>query len=763
MINAYSTEQIGDFLGKHRKTIEYAVSALLCIAPTVSIIMYFSSRIFPWWCDGGIWLKQVNAMLGQSYPMWGAKPLQFDHIYLLLLASLKLLLRDDLLALKTLAVVIYALSPATTFVLARKLFNSNLSGLTAAFLLGFHPLLYETMGWGGYPNLLGYAILPLVMHSTIRCVENMSWRNLGYAGFMVALTAFSHNLTSIVLLGILTLWLLLAIIATWWTDWKSARKQVATISYSAAVVLSAFMFQFFIIGMPEYSMTNEAAFYKLRVGLIDVLWAVKNASMIIPLICLTIVAFIVVRHIRPKGYETYNVCMASWILAPLIMSQAYILGITVDYRRVFLFAFQPSLVMVAGPMALLPGLFESVKKTTGALLQGVSIRGLFRETARSLPATVLILLSLSFLTVEVGIGASYPNAVNDWYNHIDLYGDREKLQALEWIRHSTPEDAVFVSEEPFARWIEGLASRRVLMYAQPQYLFVKGEVDRSIAARSLLASRFELRNDIIRICDQQPYGNFTPLISFKNEGVYEDTLYINDLDSKVYLSNGTHEWSEPMSAEFASKSQLPYSILSNQSSASITTHYRKGDLAVERQIRMQADFPQASLSYDISMTGSSFEMVNLTIPLFSAEGRGFDEVYAESFDTIYVRSSNVRFRIVLTGEILAAVSIDSQERDMIVVSLKPKSNSPHAISGSITFTSAVDGVSSGRVVVINRDDLIRQYHVSYIALPRMSKPQLDGDIPLRPLTLPLYDHLLRNPAFRIAYENRNLIILQVLC
>jgi len=738
--------------------IEYSVLIVLCVAPTVPIMSYFSTRVFPWWSDGGIWLKQVNAILGRTYPMWNAKPLQFDYIFVLLLACFKLLLQNDLLALKTLAVIIYALCPATAFVLARKVFNSSLSGLAAAMLSGFHPLLYETLGWGGYPNLLGYAVLPLAIHSILTCVEKASVRNVAYASLMVVLTAFTHNLTSMVFLAILGLWFLLAAVSVFVPDLKLARRQFRTAAYCLSLMISTLAFQFFIVGMPDYDAANEAAFYRLRVGLIDLFWAVKNSNVVILLILLTCVSFIVIQLVRPESYEAYNLCMASWILAPLLLSQVYLLGMTLDYRRVFLFAFQPTFVLVAAPFALVSTLIPKAKDLSSSL-QGTQVLRLTRELAKPLPAILLILLSCSLIATQVGIGVSYANVVNDWYNYADIYGDKQKLEALEWIQHNTPENAVFVAEEPFARWIEGLDSRRVLMYAPPQYLFVKGERDRSMAASTLLESRIELRNDLVRICDQDPYGNFTPSVSFMREGVYETALYINNNESKVHVSNGTAEWSERLSEVTTNRS---YRLSSNLSSASYVSSYSMNHVSYVRQINLEANAAEFSLIYSIETADPSLRFIDFTIPIFSAEGKGFDEVMAESTEAIRVRSGAQWFRISLRGEVLGAVFIDSQATDTILVSFKPHQGSTESMSARIDFGSDAQGPVSGKLVAISRDDVVREFMVSYVAIPRLTRPRPNGAIPLRLESLPAYNHLLRDPGLRVVYENSNVIVLQVI-
>jgi hypothetical protein len=357
------------------------------------------------------------------------------------------------------------------------------------------------------------------------------------------------------------------------------------------------------------------------------------------------------------------------------------------------------------------------------------------------------------------MGVSYPNVVNDWYNHIDLYGDKEKLEALEWIQHNTPEDAVFVAEEPFARWIEGLVSRKVMMYAPPQYLFVKGEADRSMAASTLLESRIELRNDLIRICDQDPYGNFTPSVSFKREGVYENALYMNNIESKVYVSNGTVEWSERLSEATTNRS---YSLSSNLSSASYASSYSMNHISYAREINLGANATEFSLIYSIETVDPSLRLSNFTIPIFSAEGKGFDEVLAESAEAIRVRSGAQWFHISLKGQVLGAVFIDSPTTDTILLSFKPREGSTKSISARIDFGPEDHGPVSGKLVAIDRNDIVREFMVSYVVIPRLARPRPNGTIPLRLESLLAYNHLLRDPDLRVVYDNSNVIILQVI-
>ena len=166
---------------RHRALVVYSILLAICAASIAPIVVYLHARVFPWWADGGIWLKQLNAVFGLEYPMWRDKAFQFDQLYVLYLASLRFLLGNSIMALEASGLLMYAARVATTFILARKLFKSEVAALAAALLSGLHPLFYETFGWGGYPNLLGYALLPLAFYSMLisigaRVRTHRTWR-----------------------------------------------------------------------------------------------------------------------------------------------------------------------------------------------------------------------------------------------------------------------------------------------------------------------------------------------------------------------------------------------------------------------------------------------------------------------------------------------------------------------------------------------------------------------------------------------------------
>jgi hypothetical protein len=346
--------------------------------------------------------------------------------------------------------------------------------------------------------------------------------------------------------------------------------------------------------------------------------------------------------------------------------------------------------------------------------------------------------------------------MNDWYNRVDPYGDMEKLQALGWIKYNTQTRDVFAADEVFGRWTEGYASRRVLMYVQPQYLFMKGEAQRSLAARTVLECRFELRNDFARICYQAPHGNFTPSMSFDNEGAYEDALYLNDMDSRIYVSNGTYSWPERLSEFTESGSTQSYVLSGGGSLGVLKADYAGHGIILTKQI-MLTDRAVASVRYDVSTYDSSLRVSNLTISIFPPPGSFFSEIFAESANTIHARLGSIGFHVTALGQILEARLVNSWVGRIFVLSFKPQSNA-QSVSAIVTVSADIQGSNS--VLTIDRDDVIRQFNVSYVVIPRLAYPEDDGTIPLRRSTI-AYDHLLTDPALEVAYENSKVIVLHV--
>jgi hypothetical protein len=146
---------------------------------------------------------------------------------------------------------------------------------------------------------------------------------------------------------------------------------------------------------------------------------------------------------------------------------------------------------------------------------------------------------------------------------------------------------------------------------------------------------------------------------------------------------------------------------------------------------------------------SSLRVSNLTISIFPPPGSYFSEILAESANTIHARSGSIGFHVTALGQILEARLLNTGVGKILALSFEPQ---PNAQSVSATVTVGADIQGSNSVLTIDRDDVIRQFNVPYVVIPRLAYPEDDGIIPLKRSTI-AYDHLLTDPALEVAYDN----------
>jgi hypothetical protein len=162
---------------KARDALLVVLAILAVLLPVAMIGAYLFPRALPWWMDGGDWLKRVNALLGNPYPMWEQTTLQYPPLFFVLVAGLSSLL-GEVRSLELWALVAYALVPLTTYFFVNELFHDRVVAVAGAWLTAFTPIWFEMFGWGGYPDLLGLALLPLGFLGVMRFSEKGSPTNL---------------------------------------------------------------------------------------------------------------------------------------------------------------------------------------------------------------------------------------------------------------------------------------------------------------------------------------------------------------------------------------------------------------------------------------------------------------------------------------------------------------------------------------------------------------------------------------------------------
>ncbi len=688
----------------------------------------------------------MHAILGNTYPMWGEGTWQYPPLFFTILAGLSGLLRDEILALKVSAVFVFSLRPLTTYVLARELFRDRFAAVAAAWLAGLSPIFVEMFGWGGYPNLLAVSLLPLAFYGIVKYARSPSLKSLAILSIFSAVIPISHHLTFIVFIGAVALWTTLSLMF----DRGSIRAQVSALAVSALV----FVLYRLAAGPSQFLLFNEAALYGLRFELGLVLWMFKDTALFALLYFASVSsAFLLLFEGR---YRTAGLLLASWGLVPIFVTQGYLLGLTLDYQRIFFFMVQPFLLLAAAPFVFRSEAVQFIR-SNGLRNVWTEVIGFFTISGerlhlnpmKHLLAFAVLILALASVLLTPFVGAIALRNADSWYNFKDPFGDGDKLSALEFIASNTSKDAVFVADDTAARWIEGYAQRRVVMLHPPMYLFMDGELERERAARAMLFSYFGLRNDVVWVLDQAPYGEFSPIISLFLRGDYRNMVFVAENSTYVVWTKGLV--TEKESLANASRKQAEW-IDRGSREPSLRVSYFFGDVQVVREVSVKAGKPLALLRfYGIPVTEDA-KISQLAVDLVQWGERTFFE------RCLVPNGSELGLLEVVTDVGRFYVGSTSKVAFPFVFTAKNENGS---IAGEMSVGLSDTQIAVGEVESYGWGEIASIFGVDYVVIPRKFEASVEGPLKLERQSIEYYDHLLRDPNLSVVYENKRVLILQV--
>lgn len=667
---------------------------------------FLSRRTMPWWSDPGEWLKYANALeaylassLGLKSPayemwlqtMWDQGVLQYPPLLFLMLIPLKALI-GPLNALKLLGTVLFALQPIPTYFIAKKITASRIGGIVAAYTSALMPMHAEMLGWGGYPNLLGFLLLASNIYFTVSAMNTPQAKNVSLMMLTSVMVPLAHHLTSIVHMGVMISWTMLLIIMR-----ETSGIKFPIYSLAADLITSA-VYRLLLAYPSQFVVFNEAAYYSLRVNLVDAfLWAVKFPALVL---LIAVLIFILVLKSRSLlGRETQALFLA-WTLFPAIATQGHLLGVAVDYNRIFFFFTQSIPLMVAAPFALKERSLQKLAK---------------RDPASFLALALSVIVALATLLTGTVTMAN----VNGWYSLMDPYGDYEKLSALNWISRNTPVNAVFVADEHMGRWIEGYASRKTMLFMEPKFLFIKGQLERFYAASSVLLASAEARNKYLRILDQTDI-HFSPLICLWSGGEYKEALIVDDGPLATYMKN----WTSTLHIDYEDPTIKSMYVWVE---GGVEKNFTKTITLDKNLVRMCYDIPDVGRAVSINVNVSHERALSL----------------------IEIIGSQVRIHMDIGEVILNTNSFNIQNEGRNV---KLSFNPPKALL-EVLAIGCMGNENFKETLIVNRNQLIKEYGISYIVVPRVS-----GSVVL---TTPKYQHLLKT--HKIVYINDKVIILETNC
>jgi len=743
--------------GLPSRKISFAIHVLLSLSvftPLALTWTYLGGKALPWWSDGGNWLKHMHAILGDTRPMWNEGTYQYPPLYFLLLAATSLLLGNEVLALKLTAIFAFCLRPATTYILAKKIFGGRLPALAAAWLASMPPFAVEMLGWGGYPNLLGLAILPVAFCSVLSLTEKAIFKNV-FSTLTLALTVvLTHHLTFLVFLGTLALWAL-------WLGLMKMKREWLTACLAMLFTLIFFVgYRLVLAWPPQFILFNEAAYHRLtltaNIGII--MWVFKDKLL---LFLLFLSAFLSMILSLEEGFNARDLSLLlAWVMAPLLMSQGNLLGVALDYPRIFMFAVQPLLIMAAMPLSLLNRVLaesssfkQTLKGDLTIFLKGLKqgkLGGQWRLSGKRLLVCVLAAIALSSTLMNLALGMETINRVELWYRHVDYYGDGEKLNAITWILNNTDPEDVFVAEEKIGRWIEGLGKRPVLLYQEACYLFMEGEIERSYAARAILTSKYGMLNGFVWVFDQAPYGIFSPIVSFRYKGDYENLLYLDLNSSRVeWVSEDGKIRSEPLSN--ASKIEVEW-IERDVNQAALLVRCFMNNLVVERTAKIERAKPSVDFHFRIAPLREDVKPLLLRVEMKEMKN---STVFLDDLEVL--PEGKLRFPTYLGPVYVQTtakhVSADKDKGELVFIF--ESENGETGLEGEILLQAPYLKGKVQAVFSYEAGMIMARYNVKYVVLPRARKPRTQTFSLETETLFPVHEFLLRDETLLKVYEGKD--------
>ena len=708
--------------------ITQALLALSILIPLIHLSLITSQLSMPWWSDPGEWLMYTHAIEAalqtlitphdptieqKLYPMWNIGPWQYPPLLFIIIMLIKKIL-GPIQTLKTIGIILYSLQPLPIYLIAKKITRYNIAALTAAYA-SIMPIYSEMYGWGGYPNLLGFIMLALVYYTILLNIDQPTKKNYITLIILSTLLPLTHHLTYGIYLGTTTLWMLLLLL-------HKNRTKIKPIAISLIISIITFTIYRLTLAYPLQFITyNEAAYYELRFDPLSTIpWVFKSPIPIILTILIIIILFI--GTYKSLKYEHITL-LTSWTLFPIMATQGYLLGIAIDYNRIFYFTLQPIPLIIAAPLSYI----KQTNNNNTKMLRKIT------KTQKTILSIILIILSITTSINTFILGLQTINNVASWIPTQDPYGNQAKLAALNWIKQNTPSNATFIADELIGKWISGYAERRVYMYAEPRFLYLQGQIDRYYIASSILKATYELRNSYLRIQDQNPYNHaFSPIINIWSQGEYKEALIFNDTALTIKTDQTI----------LASNNLTTNTTLKNQAQqAIIQTTYNNTEIIIEKSIIL-TNTPTLNIIYRIHKI-KPITLYNITLNIDISPQRTVKLIEITK-DYVKIHTDIGTITLITNAQKI----VNTPDNHKLILTYNLQQN--NTITINITKENPTRNNDINTIITLDTLQLIKQQNITYIVIPRILSTTIQ--------TFPEYQHLLTK--FKIAYMNNEVIILK---
>lgn len=516
------------------------------------LLMHWAT--YPPGADIGLHNSVIHSITGKgnvdflwnNYQMGGGLSLTFPgyHIfasYIILLTGI-----PDFVAHSLIVSLFSTLIVAIGFLVTRKLWGRS-TAFVVAFLLAVSRFDIEMLLWGGFPNVMTLALIPLVFYLFLQRERFSMFPFLVASSLLVGSIYLTHSLSAVVFVSLTFAFLIFGL--------ALSRKIGITLKRLAFWVLplvlgAVIVSPFLVNAVPAYLGANSETFTG---GVPDIQLALLStrilpAEIVVPLFVCVVLFFLFSKEYKGNYWTVPSLLLALWILVPMAFTQGYFVGLYTDYNRFLYFVLFPLFILIGMVIdhssRLLSQIAHAYLSTPREKIQ--RWKGVDEFEAKIKPYLsrkniysffLLVLLLLLFFWITLFMTPWEGTRVQGFYQVMTDPG----YEAIQWAREKTPEGAVFVSDALYGWWFGGFAQRPTISAVDPQYLTLAREFEPAKAAKNLLDSDYVIDNGLIQVREDGGFiGRHNPMFLGKLNWTYFPYSFFNfnSGDTVVSLSDG---------------------------------------------------------------------------------------------------------------------------------------------------------------------------------------------------------------------------------
>jgi len=442
--------------------------------------------------ENGLMIPQTNAI---HYPgsAWVYPPV-IPYVGALLMSISGSVGWTPYLVFGLLGSVIFSATAVPIYFLVRELYGKEI-GLMASFIYPFFlPSLY-ILSWGGYPQLLGFLLLAMILYLLVRSErDNRKWLKYSvYSGLVLGLLALSHDLTFVVVYASVIILIVFRLITGIVT--RSGNKKTVLAPIVLLIISSVFGLYWYLPRLwwvkDSAIPTSSPVFLKYSVGIasspgiIGIVYSdissiqqpLGPVSLFAPIFSLYAVLLIYflakMRNEIKRNRATDSIYLI--LVFTLLLSIAEFKD-PVLFVRLFYFVMFLGFVLSMKPLYY--GFRLLTRKVSGIHLRSGSING------GKLAGYALILI----IVINAVSGVSFNYGSHTYYGSVSGSGglDSQSVDLLNFMHSNISPDAVIAAPVPIAFYVMGFDGNPVIAYQPSNYLTQPVEWEENYAAYILI-------------------------------------------------------------------------------------------------------------------------------------------------------------------------------------------------------------------------------------------------------------------------------------